>query len=679
MRRILQFNIEDRYACYLDKISPEEVVEFAKECGFDTIIVFARDGWGRAFYKSNLYPPKTKGSEEFLEKIRKAADKSNIKVVSMVCHTSNKFLAEKNPHWVQRNKDEQVIYLDSNPFDGINWPLMCLNSGFKDVCIEEIKEVYNLSDGFMLDSYRYLPDLTKACFCENCKREFRNKFNEDLKFSSDWNSEYFWKVWFWRYDVVINSLKSLKKACDGKPLIYNAHPAGWGWRANYIVEEGSDYIDIIFSEATEVDFQPLGFLFEISKLVKGLSNKEVWTSRNSFYIYHTTLPTSKVALELGIWEIISAGARPLITTFLSTYYQNKKELKDILSKILHKAEIVQEYLDSANPVSEVNIVYSNKTRDYVGKDNPALYDDEVRGFFHFLYWNNYQISFIGDKKLANGKYDDEANVIILPNKAVMSKEEASNLQKISDNKLVITTYLTSLYKDFRRRRDFLLNKEFGASYEELIDLPWFYIKNTVFGDYEKSGQKIVKIIPDSEEYIKLKIYKGKYKYGYEYVLGVSPPPKGDEVISYITKNKIYYIPFQIGRMLFYYSHYRYENLLKSLLKKHNKLISVNKKTVRATMWKDDSKLYICLLNYNCNERMSIVPPLKTAFSTYDRPTIRQIQKISTVHNILIKIQGNYSKITSLFSNRSPKIIKKSENTTWIKVPELKIFDLLILE
>jgi len=678
VRRILQFNIEDRYGCYLDKISPEEIAEFAKECGFDTLVVFARDGWGRAFYRSEIYPLKNGVSGDFLERLRKKTNELGIKLVSMVCHTSNKFLAEKNPHWVQRSKDERIIYLDTNPFDGINWPLMCLNSEFKEVCVREIKEVHKYSDGFMLDSYRYLPDVDKSCFCENCKRAFREEFNEDLKYTSDWNSEYFWKVWFWRNNVVINSLRNLKEVAGKKPLIYNAHPAGWGWRANYIVEEGREYIDIIFSEATEVDFQPLGFLFEISKLVKGLSQREVWTSRNVFYLYHTTLPTSKAALELGIWEIVSAGARPLVTTFLSTYYQNKQKLKEVFSKVLRKVEAVQYYLDEAEPVSEVLIVYSNKTRDCIGKENPALYDDEVRGFFHFFYWNNYQVGFIGDRALASGKLDD-FRILVLPNKAVMSKEESKVIKKLSSSKTVLATYLTSLYKDFRRRRDFLLQDEFGASFDEVIESPWFYIKNVVFGDYDPSGQKICRVSPLNRKFIKFEIYSGKYKFGYEYVLGVSPPPRGEKVISFVTSNKITYIPFQLGRMLFYYSHHSYEKFVKELLNHYNKLIKVSKKTVRATIWKNDDKLYICLLNYNCNERMSIVPPLKTTFSTYDRPTIRQLQRISTVHNIVLKVLGNFSKVSSLFSSTKPKIIKKDKGYTIIKVPELKVFDLLILE
>ena len=63
---ILQFNIEDKYG-YKEKISPEEIVSFTKKNGFKKLVVFARDGWGRAFYKSKIYPLHPSVDQDFIE------------------------------------------------------------------------------------------------------------------------------------------------------------------------------------------------------------------------------------------------------------------------------------------------------------------------------------------------------------------------------------------------------------------------------------------------------------------------------------------------------------------------------------------------------------------------------------------------------------------------------------
>ncbi|RLF01573.1 MAG: hypothetical protein DRJ59_05775, partial [Thermoprotei archaeon] len=132
--RVLQFNIEDELGVYVPLIKGKDIVDLAKRLNANTIILFARDAWGRAYYKSKvaLMNSKLRG-RDLIEEVVREAKKEGIKVVVMVGHTTNPALYSKHPEWSQRRLNGEVISMDKNPSnlkEKPRWPLMCLNSPF---------------------------------------------------------------------------------------------------------------------------------------------------------------------------------------------------------------------------------------------------------------------------------------------------------------------------------------------------------------------------------------------------------------------------------------------------------------------------------------------------------------------------------------------------------------------
>ncbi len=677
--RILQFNIEDPFGLYLEKLKPEDIVEFASSINANALVVFARDGWGRTFYRSKFYPKHAKVSDDFLQRLYKACKERGIKLVAMICHTSNKYLATIHPNWIQRNVKDEIIALDSVKGEELHWPLMCLNSGFLDYCLGEIDEVKNYADYLMLDSFRYQPDFHLACYCENCRREFKKTHNLDLPNKEDWNHPSWWDAWFWRYDVVINSIKKIKERAGDKPLVYNSHPAGWGWRANTIVEKASEYIDVVFAESSEVDFQPLGFLYEISKLTFGLGAKEVWTTRNAFHIFNTPYLLNKYSLELGVWEIVAAGASPMFLVFLSTYMQNKEKL-GILGDIFRRVEIVEEHIGGAKPEEEITIVYSNASRDFYGRDNPDKYNNEVRGFFYALFSMNYQVGFIGDRKLCQQK--PNSKLLILPNKIIMGKEIHTIKSYIKEGGKVLATFLTSLYSedlDGRRafkRSDFLLADEFGAHFYGLKKLRWLYFNNLLFGGYEEDAGYVATVKPEESEILGV-VYEGLFEHGYEYALGRAPPPKGGE-ISYAIKKSAIYLPFQFGRALFAFGYPEYFKLLRGLIGFESLLSSNYGEFVKLIAWRKNNKLLIHIINHAVNQRINNASPVRAKFTIGMGQSVNPIRDIIPLRNLIIKIREEFSSAYLVLKEKEVKVDVKNGETL-VSIPELGTYDLLILE
>jgi len=559
MARILQFNFEDKLAQYTDRVSGSDIVNLAAELHCDTVVIFARDAWGRAYYDSSFIRKVSKlGARDLLREVVEEARKRGIKVVAMVGHTTNPELYASHPNWAQRDREGRVIHMDTNPLnreDELRWPLMCLNSPFLEHVLEEVREVLRYGvDGVFLDSFRYMPDPERTCFCDYCRDVYRREGGGELRETEDWSSPRFGEIFLWRYEVNVRALRRVKEQVRSlKPdaiLVYNSHPAGWKGRANTIVELARDCIDVVFAEGSEADYQPPGFLTEIVKLSQALSEgKRVWATRNSFHMALTTSTTSPVVVRQGIREIFAAGGDPAVLVFSSAFVQAPNLLRDA-AQAMKDVERLEEYMEEARRVRYAGVLYSNRSRDWLGRGDPRHVTDDVRGFYYALAFNGYPVDFVADWQLDSGALSGY-KVLILPSAASISAEGASALANLTGQGAgLLATYLVStLDERGRPLEEFRLAEVLGASYRGLVKLPWSYLvveaeheivkelpdRVILWGDYSRvfidertppaiawharvearDGAKVIARVaePDSE-------------YGFEYENGRSPPLLG---------------------------------------------------------------------------------------------------------------------------------------------------------
>ncbi|RLE79350.1 MAG: hypothetical protein DRJ36_03470, partial [Thermoprotei archaeon] len=413
--RVLQFNIEDELGVYVPLIKGKDIVDLAKRLNANTIILFARDAWGRAYYKSKvaLMNSKLRG-RDLIEEVVREAKKEGIKVVVMVGHTTNPALYSKHPEWSQRRLNGEVISMDKNPSnlkEKPRWPLMCLNSPFFDTVLKEVEEVLEYDiDGILLDSFRYMPDIEGACFCDFCKRKHEEELGRPLPTKAEWDSLSYRKSFLWRYEINVHALRKIKeKVREINPQIvlgYNSHPGGWRGRANKITEMARDCIDVIFAECSETDYQPPGFIAEMVRLSLAMSGgKPVWASRNSFHMCLTTTTTSTVAIKEGLREAFIAGGFPLYLVFSSAFVQDPR-VERAVSEVYKEIEKLEDYVAKAKPIKYACILFSNRSRDWGGREYPEIVTDCMRGFYYALLSKHVPITYISDLDLDQGRIQD---------------------------------------------------------------------------------------------------------------------------------------------------------------------------------------------------------------------------------------------------------------------------------
>ena len=134
-------------------------------------------------------------------------------------------------------------------------------------------------------------------------------------------------------------------------------------------------------------------------------------------------------------------------------------------------------MEKAEPLKYVGIAASNNTRDWYGKNNPAMYVDETRGFYYALIHKHIPVEFIADKDLENYDSIKEFKLVILANTACVSDRALEAICKYVENqgKLIVTYQATILDEEGIEREDFGLSNIMGFHYEGVFETPWSYI------------------------------------------------------------------------------------------------------------------------------------------------------------------------------------------------------------
>ncbi len=577
--RVLQFNIEDALSYGADRVTGRDIVELAERLGANTITFFARDAWGRAYYDSRLARKSEKlGPRDLLREVLEEAGRRGIAVIPMVGHTTNPELYSRHPEWAQRDREGRVIAMDTDPERAprgkATWPLMCLNTPFLEHVAAEVGEVMEYGvDGVFLDSFRYMPDADRACFCETCRRKYREETGRELPFREE-DEDFYRDAYRWRVGVNVEALRRVSGEVHrrGGVLVYNNHPLSWRGRANTIAEHARDYVDVFFAECSEADYQPPGFIAEMVKLTRALTGKPVWASRNSFHMSLTTQETSPLAVRMGVREAFAGGGWPLVLLFSSTFLNGFEA--EAVSQAFREVERLEEYMDGAEPLPYVAVAWSNRTRDWAGSAMAPHVADAYRGFYYLLMTNGLPVNYVSDTCLDTGCYK-EYRGIVLAGVESMSRAAASALSRhLEGGGGLVATFNTGMRDESGHPlEDTLLSGPLGLGFDGILEMPWGYLRveerhpvtaglagrTLLMGDYDREfverrvpprmGWHVrVSRVP-REARVLGRVVTPRGEYGYEYENGRSPPPPGEvlDVAGLVAGGRWVYFSGQPGR------------------------------------------------------------------------------------------------------------------------------------
>jgi hypothetical protein len=407
------------------------------------------------------------GRDLYGELAKAAHDDGLVVVARMDSNRTAQDFFDAHPDWFARDAG-------GNPYRAADKFVTCVNSPYYDEYLPSVlTEIIERShpEGFADNSWSGLTR-DSICYCENCKRKFRDKAGQAIPTKQDWTDPVYrqWIDWNYARRLEIWDLNNrATKAAGGPNCLW------FGMNSGSIAAQSRAFRDAkaIFERAEMVflDHQsrgPAGFEenADTGKLVHGVlgwdklapeSMAMYQAGRNSFRV------ASKPAAEARMWMIegFAGGIQPW-WHHIGAYHDDRR--------MYHTAEPImkwyaanERYLVDRRPLASVGLVWSQRNTDFYGRDRAAdLVDAPYRGFAAALL--RARIPYV---PLHIDHVEREAGnlkTLILPNLAAMSDRQCEAVRKfVVNGGSLIATGATSLYTEFGDAlSDYALADLFGA-------------------------------------------------------------------------------------------------------------------------------------------------------------------------------------------------------------------------
>jgi hypothetical protein len=374
------------------------------------------------------------------------------------------------------------------PYMASDLYVTCVNSPYYHehipAILSEIASLYH-PEGFTDNNWTGL-GRESICYCEYCKKDFRDKTGLTLPQGKNWDDPVY-RHWIrWSYDrrLEIWDLNNrTTKAAGGAHCIWSGMNSGSingqsrSFRDFKAICERADILMLDEQARSDTDgFQHNG---ETGKRIHGMLGWDKLVPE-SMAMYQGLRPmfrlTSKPEPEARMWMIegIAGGIQPW-WHMLSAHHEDRRMHRNP-EAIFNWHRANEEFLIGRQPIATVGVVWSQQNTDFYGRDNAEeLVDLPWRGMCQallraripFLPVHADQIEQIGrtdQSSRQTGRDGAAISVLILPNLAVMTDGQLLAVRRfVRGGGSLIATGDSSLLNEYGDRRgDYGLADLFGA-------------------------------------------------------------------------------------------------------------------------------------------------------------------------------------------------------------------------
>ena len=448
-------------------------------------------GWWRKFWKQTqtegvvvnaggivaYYPTKIPlhrkaeflGGRDLFGELSKAAKEDGLVVFArMDSNRAHEEFYTAHPDWFS-------VDANGKPYKAADLYIACVNSPYYQehipAILTEISQMYK-SEGFTDNSWSGL-GRESICYCENCKKSFRDKTGQNIPAKKNWDDKVY-KRWIrWNYDrrlEIWDLNNKTTKAAGGANCTWSGMNSGSisgqskSFRDYKEIAKRADIIMLDDQSRTDAGgFQHNG---EIGKLLHGLLG---WNKLcpESMAQYDHVKPWfrlgSKPAAEARMWMLngIAGGIQPW-WHMVAAYHEDRR--------MYHTAEPVmnwhkknEEYLLNRTPVANIGVVWSQENTDYYGRDEAdELVELPWRGMTQALI--RARIPYLPVHADHIDRDAAQFSLLILPNLALMNDKQIASIRRfVEKGGSLIATGDTSLYDEMGDlRNDYALADIFGA-------------------------------------------------------------------------------------------------------------------------------------------------------------------------------------------------------------------------
>ena len=411
-----QFGYSDpRDTRYCEKWDGAEIVRRCVAAEAEYLVLWLRDG-DFAYYNSTRLPkaPGLRERDPLREAIDEAA-KHDLPIISYCVVQQGGLFLQENPQWKMRDVSGKEI------------ERFCYNSGY----LQEMKEIiaeqlaYGI-DGFHIDMLDQGFGKPYGCWCDTCRQLFREKYHHDMPSNVKWDQLWDEMLEF-RYATSERFEKELTAYIRSRhpnvTVDYNYHgspPFSFEVGQRPVQHAGNG--DFVTGETGVWGFSALGV---------GLNAE--------FYRASTPRVPFQVAIQRGVrmyhdqttrplhdmrWETLTLLAHGAFVTMIDkTAFDGSLDplAYERIGKVLGEAKSKREHFGQRQ-VFDIGLYFSSRTRDWMGREDPAKYFHSFQGAHQACVMEHLQYGVILDENATLDRLR-KFPVVCLPNAAILSKEE----------------------------------------------------------------------------------------------------------------------------------------------------------------------------------------------------------------------------------------------------------------
>ncbi len=410
----------------------QEIVRKAVAAKAEYLVLWARDG-DYAYYNSKLLPkvPGCEDRDPLLDAVEEAR-KHDLPLISYCVVQQGGHFLEAHPEWAMRDSDGNTI------------ARFCFNSGYlkamKQIVAEQL--AYGI-DGFHIDMLDQGFGSPYGCWCESCNSLFRERYGRDMPAAATWDGNWDHMLQF-RYDTselfekqLTAHIKSLNPAAT---VDYNYHgnpPFSFEVGQRPVQHAGN--ADFVTGETGVWGFSALGVGLNAQFYRAANPGRPYQVAiQRGVRMYHdqTTRPLNDMR-----WETLTLLAHGAFVTMIDkTGFEGQLDpiAYQRIGQVLAEARRKRKHFGQA-PVYDIGLYFSSRTRDWMGRENPASYFQSFQGAHRACALEHLQFGVVFDESVSLDVLK-KFPVVCLCNVATLSQREVDLLHQFvtTGGKLLIT-------------------------------------------------------------------------------------------------------------------------------------------------------------------------------------------------------------------------------------------------
>ncbi len=423
---------DDEARGYAERFNGRDIVRKVLAAQAEYLVIWARDGEFAYYDSKTLKKAPGLGDRDVLREAVTAARAHDLPVIAYC-------VVQYGTRAMREHPEFRMVGSDGKPIARV-----CFNSGYKAYVQKLIMEMLAYGvDGFHIDMLDQGFGPPYGCWCKNCTALFEKEYGTGMPAGLTWDADWHRMLEF-RYNTSARFEKELTAFIRAQnPAVtvdYNYHgnpPFSWEVGQRPVQHAGNG--DFVTGETGIWGFSALGVGLNVRFYRAATPGRPVQVAmQRGVRMYHDQ--TTRPLIDLR-WELLTLLAHGAFVTMVDktaydgwldphAYTAIGDAFRDARSRRQHFGQPV---------VEDVAIYFSHRTRDWIGRENPAQYFQSVQGAHRALVYEHIPWGVILDENVTLEKLA-RYKVVCLPNTAILSDRECDLLRRYaaSGGRILIT-------------------------------------------------------------------------------------------------------------------------------------------------------------------------------------------------------------------------------------------------